>query len=156
MARAKKKGSRSLAEQYPASPPCSCEICLQFCKRPGWWTVSEAGRAIGAGHGNRMMLELAPDRSFGVLAPAFKGNEAKAALSIFSGRGCCFLNEGLCELHGTGHMPLECRFCHHGRPGQGPKCHADIEKDWRTPAGKTLVARWIKESGLWERQLLFR
>jgi hypothetical protein len=156
MARAKKKRPPTLAERYPASPPCSCEVCLRFCQRPGWWTVSEATAVIAAGHGNRVMLELAPDRSFGVLAPAFKGNEAKAALNMYASRGCTFLKEGLCELHGTGLMPLECRYCHHDRPGQGPKCHADLEQDWRSAAGKTLVARWIKESGLWERQLLFR
>jgi hypothetical protein len=43
---------------------------------------------------------------------------------------------------------LECRFCHHDRRGLGPKCHADLERDWKTPAGRALVDRWIKQVGL--------
>jgi len=33
-----------------------------------WWTVEEAARAITAGYGGRMMLEMSPQRSFGVLS----------------------------------------------------------------------------------------
>lgn len=44
--------------------------------------------------------------------------------------------------------PLECRFCHHDRLGQGACCHADLEKDWRTPAGQALVETWIQQHGL--------
>jgi hypothetical protein len=40
---------------------------------------------------------------------------------------------------------LECRFCHHERRGLGPKCHADLEKDWKTPAGQTLVDQWLRQ-----------
>lgn len=156
MARARKARPKTLAERYPPSPACQCEVCVRFCRRPGWWTVDEARRALDAGIGDRMMLEVAPDGACGVLAPAFRGNEGKAALNMFAARGCCLLKDGLCELHGSGLMPLECRFCHHDRPGRGPACHAELEQDWRTPAGKSLVARWIKASGLWERQLLLR
>jgi len=31
------------------------------------------------------------------------------------------------------------RFYHHERRGLGPKCHADLEQDWKTPAGQALV-----------------
>jgi hypothetical protein len=48
---------------------------------------------------------------------------------------------------------LECRFCHHDRLGLGPKCHADIERGWNTPAGRELVVRWSKETGFWERKV---
>jgi hypothetical protein len=98
-----------------------------------------------------MMLEMAPDRSFGVLAPAFRGNEVAFAAQRFADRGCTFLKDGRCDLHGTGFQPLECRFCHHSRPGQGPACHAALERDWRTPAGQRLVVRWAKGTGFWER-----
>ena len=94
---------------------------------------------------------MSPDRSFGVLAPAFKGCENQFAMQRYAGHGCTFLINDLCELFGTGLQPLECRFCHHDRPGQGPVCHADLEREWHTPEGITLVVRWSKLTGFWER-----
>ena len=140
---------RTLAEQYPPSEPCACDVCSAYCRRPGWWTVKEAAAAIEAGYAARMMLEISPDRRFGVLSPAFRGNERYFALNDFSERGCNFLlPDGRCELHGTGHQPLECRFCHHDRRGLGPRCHRDLEKDWDSPAGRALVTRWAQMMGL--------
>lgn len=139
----KVKRALSLYEKYPPSPPCSCDICKSYCKRPGWWTVEEAARAIDAGYAGRVMLEMAPELTFGVLSPAFKGCEHNFALRMFANRGCTFLQQGLCELHGTGLQPLECRFCHHTRPGLGIRCHQDIEKDWNTLKGKSLIGEWI-------------
>jgi Fe-S-cluster containining protein len=147
------KHIKTLAEKYSPSQPCRCETCLGYCKRPGWWTVEEAARALEAAYGNRMMLEMAPDQSFGVLSPAFRGNEVDFARKIFESQGCTFLKDGLCELYGTGLQPLECRFCHHDRPGLGPKCHTDIERDWNTPAGRDLVVRWSKATGFWKRKV---
>jgi hypothetical protein len=140
-----------LSKKYPPSEPCGCETCLGYCARPGWWLVSEAARAINAGYRNRIMLEVAPDHSFGVLSPAFKGCEGKIAWNHYAANGCNFLRENLCEIHGTGFLPLECRFCHHDRPGLGVQCHADIEKDWDTTTGRLLVSRWCKSTGVWER-----
>lgn len=145
------KRKRTLSERYPPSEPCGCEVCLAYCARPGWWTVKEAARALEAGYAGRMMLELASDRSFGVLSPAFRGNEREFALQRHAGNKCTFLREDRCELHGTGFQPLECRFCHHTRPGLGPKCHADLERDWQTPAGRGLVRRWGTITALWAR-----
>jgi hypothetical protein len=145
-----RKRKLNLGKKYPPSEPCACGICLGYCMRPGWWTVKEATRALEAGYGKRMMLELSPERTFGVLSPAFKGCEGGFALNEHASRGCNFLKDNLCELFGTGVQPLECRFCHHDRRGLGPKCHADIEKDWNTPAGRALVARWSKQTGLWK------
>jgi hypothetical protein len=106
--------------------------------------VEQAAHAIDAGLGGRMMLEVAPELTFGVLSPAFKGCERSVAINQFAKNGCTFLNNDRCELFGTGHQPLECRFCHHERRGLGPKCHADLEKDWHTPAGQTLVNKWLQ------------
>lgn len=139
----RKKRDRSLEARFPPSPPCACEVCRSFCARPGWWTVREAARAVAAGYGGRMMLELSPDRTFGVLSPAFSGCEGTFAFQEFAQFGCCFLRDGLCELHGTGFEPLECRFCHHERMGRGQRCHAALEQDWRTPAGQALVRTWV-------------
>lgn len=142
---------KTLAEKYHPSEPCSCEICMQYCKRPGWWTVAEASKAVGAGYGNRMMLEMSPDKTFGVLSPAFKGCEADFALNIYASKGCNFLKNNLCELHGTGFQPLECRFCHHERRGLGLQCHLDVENEWKTKEGQALVKKWGDITGFWER-----
>ena len=141
---------KSLIEKYPPSEPCNCTICLSYCKRPGWWSVKEASCAIEAGYGIRMMLEMSPERSFGVLSPAFKGCEMAFATNAYSSHGCTFLNDNHCELHGTGLQPIECRFCHHDRTGLGLRCHADIEKDWNTSAGRALVVRWSNRTGFWQ------
>ena len=145
------KRKKSLAEKYPPSEACTCRVCVDYCRRPGWWTVEEAARAIEAGYASRMMLEMSPDRSFGVLAPAFRGCEVQFATDEYAGRGCTFFKEQLCELHGTGLMPLECRFCHHDRPGLGPRCHADIGRDWNTAGGRALVVRWSDLTDFWAR-----
>ncbi len=144
MTRRKHSHSQTLNEKYPPSEPCDCTVCSAYCARPGWWSVAEAAAAIQAGYAARMMLELAPDHSYGVLSPAFRGCEGGFALQDFAGKGCNFLDEGRCELHGTPFQPLECRFCHHDRPGQGPRCHTDLEKDWMTRAGQALVNLWIQ------------
>lgn len=148
MAKPRSKHKKSLLEKYPPSEPCSCEVCVGFCSRPGWWTVAQAEQAIQASFGNRMMLEISPDRTFGVLSPAFKGCEGNLALEPFSKNGCTFLKNGLCELFNNGYEPLECLFCHHERSGQGTLCHHDLEKDWNSSKGKALVEEWGKESGL--------
>jgi hypothetical protein len=109
--------------------------------------VEEAGRALDAGYGNRMMLEMAPELTFGVLSPAFRGCEGNFALNEFSKNGCNFFKNSLCELFGSGVQPIECRFCHHDRIGEGKKCHLDIEKDWHTQAGSTLIEKWIRITG---------
>jgi hypothetical protein len=141
---------KSLIEKYPPSEACDCKICVSYCKRPGWWTVDEANLAIIAGYGGRMMLEMSPQRSFGVLSPAFKGCEVSFATNLYSSRGCTFLIDDRCELFGSGLQPLECRFCHHERVGLGPRCHTDIEKDWNTSAGRALVVRWSNLTGFWQ------
>ena len=120
---------------------------MGYCMRPGWWTVDQAARALDSGYGNRMMLEIAPELTFGVLSPAFKGCEGSIATNQYSKNGCTFLKNERCELFGTGHEPLECRFCHHDRGGQGPGCHADLEKDWKTTVGQVLVKKWIQQRG---------
>jgi len=140
----KKKRFDPLSRIYPPSEPCSCPICRAYCRRPGWWTVEEAEKAMGAGYGIRMMLEFAPGYTFGVLSPAFRGCENLFAIQEFSDSGCNFLHNGLCELFGTGYEPLECRFCHHERQGLGKKCHAALEKDWNSPKGRELVSRWVR------------
>ena len=143
-------GKIDLARKYSPSKPCSCDICLNYCRRPGWWTVAQATKAVEAGYGGRMMLEMAPELTFGVLSPAYNGNEGNIALQIFARQGCTFLKDNLCELYGTGLQPLECRFSYHTRPGLGVKCHSDIEKDWYSQAGQKLIIRWGKSTGFFE------
>ncbi|MBN2416362.1 hypothetical protein JXO52_10995 [bacterium] len=138
-------------ELFPPSPPCSCGICLGYCRRPGWWSVEEAAAALEAGYGTRMMCELSPEFTFGVLSPAFRGNEADLSFQVNAGNGCTFLKENLCELYGTGYQPLECRFCHHSRTGRGRQCHVALEKDWHSMAGQRLVLRWMHTHSIFEK-----
>ena len=142
----------NLAKKFPPSRPCTCDICRGYCQRPGWWTVDEAEQAIEAGYAHRMMLEMSPDLTFGVLSPAFKGNEGNFAIQVFARNGCTFLKDGLCEIFGTGFEPLECRYCHHTRRNMGEKCHLVIEKDGHSKEGQQLVIRWGELTGFFERQ----
>lgn len=147
----KKVIRKDLYKLYPSSPPCNCEICRSYCLRPGWWTIDEAKAAISAGYARKMMLEISIDRTFGVLSPAFKGCESNFALQEYSKNGCTFFSNGLCELHKTIYMPLECRFCHHSRKGLGQICHHDIELQWNSLEGKKLVEYWGMIVRLWEK-----
>jgi hypothetical protein len=144
--------SLEIIRKYPPSQPCSCVRCVSYCSRPGWWLVKEAEACIAAGYGFRMMLEVSPERDFAVLSPAFRGNEGNYALQEFSGYGCTFLRNGLCELFGTGFQPLECRYCHHTREGTGNACHHDIERDWNSSHGKRIIVRWGNITGFWAKQ----
>lgn len=146
----KRTKRKSLSDKYHSSEPCNCDICLAYCQRPGWWAVEEAAKAIRYGYANRMMLEISPERTFGVLSPAFKGCEGKLALNKYANNGCNFLMNNLCEIYTTGLLPLECRFCHHERAGLGQKCHLDIEKEWKTEIGKAQVSKWAKQFGLYK------
>lgn len=146
--------TNSLTDRYPPSIPCTCDICLQYCVRPGWWPVEQAEQAIQAGYAPRMMLEISPELTFGVLSPAFRGCESQFVDYTFMSLGCTFLQNNLCELFGTGLQPLECRYCHHDRRGLGNQCHAAIEQDWNSPAGIALVVKWSKLTGFWERTVV--
>ena len=66
-----------LLEKYPPSAPCDCQICRYFCNRPGWWSVDQARMAIRCGVSDKMMMEIAPEKTFAVLSPAFRGNEGR-------------------------------------------------------------------------------
>jgi hypothetical protein len=107
--------------------------------------VEEAGRAIDLGYADKMMLEVSPEMTFGVLSPSFKGGEMNFALQEFSANKCTFLEGDLCGLFNSGVQPLECRFCHHDRVGEGKKCHNAIEKDWNTFRGQKVVKKWIEK-----------
>lgn len=131
-------------KRYPPSAGCSCDVCINYCRRPGWWTVGQARRAIEKGYASRMMLEISPDFKFAVLSPAFYGCEGFIATNDGAKNGCNFLKEGMCELHDTDILPLECAFCHHERVGKGIVCHNEISTQWHTLEAQKLVARWQK------------
>ncbi|HNX44953.1 MAG TPA: hypothetical protein PLJ84_12085, partial [Bacteroidales bacterium] len=142
----------AIENEFPPSWPCSCDTCVSYCRRPGWWTVREAEMAVAAGYAGRMMLEIAPELNFAVLSPAFRGNEGNYALELYAAEGCTFLVNNLCELFGTGLQPLECRYCHHEREGMGENCHQAIEAEWNTDDAKRLIVRWGNLTGFWLKQ----
>jgi len=133
---------KELIKRYPASTNCTCNMCKSFCIRSGWWSVQQARIAIRNGYAHRMMMEISPEFTFAVLSPAFLCNENMIALQKYSGNGCCFLHNGLCELHDIESLPLECAFCNHDRIEEGQQCHGDLEKDWNTSRGQALTMRW--------------
>ncbi|MBR7101931.1 MAG: hypothetical protein IKC74_06570 [Clostridia bacterium] len=132
----------NLKAMFPPSNGCTCSICQSYCKRPGWWTVDQAELAITLGYADRMMMEISPDFRYAVLSPAFYGCEGYIATNEASKNYCNFLKNGLCELHNTKILPLECAFCHHERTGQGKICHDAISMEWKTLRGQGLVAKW--------------
>ena len=133
-----------LLMKYPPSEGCACSICCSYCKRPGWWSIEQVRTAMRNGYSHRMMMEISPEFTFAVLAPAFKGNEGMIAKNEKAYHSCTFLRHGRCELHDTELFPLECAFCHHDRAGLGKKCHYDIELNWNTPRGQAMVLRWCE------------
>jgi len=141
----------NLEKKYPPSEACACAVCLAYCQRPGWWTVTQAAQALQAGYGRFIMLEIAPECNQAVLSPALRGCEGGPAMQAFANAGCIFQQaDQRCQLHGTPFLPLECSFCHHERVGLGAQCHADLETDWRSDAGRRLVRRWCRQIGLWD------
>lgn len=134
----------TLKERFPPSESCQCEICVGYCRRPGWWSLEEFERVLQTGYIRRVMLEMSPELDFGVPSPAFHGCENDFAREEFAAGGCCFLNEGLCALHSAGLMPLECRFCRHDRKGKGQECHGALEAEWNSAEGRKLVLTWMK------------
>ena len=132
-----------LYKRFPPSPSCSCAIYTQYCRRPGWPLVEEVRLAIQCDQGDRFMLEFSQDASFGILVPAFKGNEGMFALSAYEHNGCTFLSSSGCVIFDTPYRPIECRFCHHARVGRGLACHLAVAHDWNTSKGKRLVTRWL-------------
>ena len=133
-----------LYDRFPPSKACSCTTCISFCRRPGWPLVEEMHLAIDAGLASHLMLEFSPNLSFGILAPAFFGKEGMFALTCFSNNYCTFFDQGRCALFGLPYRPLECRFCHHERIGQGKACHLALAHEWNTSKGKRLVHRWLR------------
>ena len=137
-----------LYKKFPPSEECSCSICRSYCQRPGWPLVEEVRLAIEAGLSHRLMLEFSPDHTFGILVPAFKGNEGYFALAVHKNNGCTFLQSGSCSIYDKLYRPLECRFCHHERKGEGLRCHLEIASLWNCSKGKRLVRNWMYQEGL--------
>ena len=85
------------------------------------------------------MLEMSPDFGFGVLSPAFKGNENEIAVQEYAENGCTFLKDDLCELFGSGLEPLECRFTHHARLEWDP----NAIRRWKGTGGRQKASNWL-------------
>lgn len=106
---------KSVTPPQQVAPAMCAEI---IADAPVGGTVGQARRAIEKGYASRMMLEISPDFKFAVLSPAFYGCEGFIATNDGAKNGCNFLKEGMCELHDTDFLPLECAFCHHERVGK--------------------------------------
>lgn len=139
----KKQSADNLAQHYKPSEACNCAACVAYCLNlPGLWTLAQCRAALDTGLGPQMMLRLPPGKH-GILSPALRGCEGRLLDKTRIGRGCTFLQAGLCALHTTGQKPLECRVTHHSREKQSKACHMAIVAEWDSPAGKALVVEWI-------------
>jgi len=145
------------------SEPCTCEVCVGMCKRPGWPTPEEAARLMDAGLADRLMLDYwVGEPDIEVICPANPGYEGAHAWEpsgfvdalclIGSGfgrdnpllSGCTFFKNGLCEIHESGAKPIECRVGHHD--AAIPKgSHEQVAQLWTTDEAKAVVARWKAE-----------
>lgn len=147
-------------EQFTESEPCSCHVCVDYCKRPCWPIPAEALRLIDAGYANRLMADawIAEEGPIWLLCGANPGYEGKNAsgldgymnmmfglLEMLAGTtplnsGCIFLRNGLCELHDAGLKPFEGRVAHHSR--DSGDIHEAVAAAWNNDEGRAIIARW--------------
>jgi hypothetical protein len=146
---------------------CTCAKCVEACRRmPGWMTVEEAKKAMGAGMGTRLMrdwldpsTELGNEERIYVLCPAAEGREGGDAADVdemfpdnllMALLGCaapvaqpCVMltREGRCELHTSGFKPRQCREALVCDNRNGADKY-EMAKEWDTPEGRNLVERW--------------
>jgi Fe-S-cluster containining protein len=118
---------------------CSCNVCLQGCKRrPGWFRPGEAEKAaslLGLSLQEFFNTKLGVDAWMGdpdiyLLAPALVGEDPGTEYP-FSPRGrCIFLTkDNKCEIHAA--KPDECAFAHHDTPIEDCTSNRqDIVKSW--------------------------
>jgi Fe-S-cluster containining protein len=143
---------------------CTCSACVRNCERnPGWMSLEEAEKAIGAGMATRLMRDwLEADGELGnkariyVLSAASIGHEGTDAPEIdfadalmmlmgtewTKGR-CTFLKNNLCQIHDSGFKPQQCRESMGCKEEPGPDNFA-MARQWNTEEGRALVARWEK------------
>lgn len=135
-------------DKYQEAPSCTCETCVNMCKRaPCWPTPEEAQRLIDAGYSPRLMKNYwcAEDNIY-VLCPARVGYEGRTAPwfgEIDGSERCVFLTgDNLCELHDLGLKPIEGRVA--TCQGKGPEgcLREDIAKLWNTPKGWEVLRKW--------------
>lgn len=137
------KQATDLTKRHQPSEACGCAACVSYCLNlPGLWTVAQCRAALEAGLGAQMMLRLPPGKH-GILSPALRGCEGRLLDRTRIGRGCTFLQVGLCALHSNGHKPLECRVTHHTKEKQSKACHMAIVAEWDSPEGAALVREWV-------------
>jgi len=130
------------------TPSCSCDICVNMCKRrPCWPSPQEAKAIIDAGFSNRLWLDWWLGASIiYVIGPAAKGQEENKVVSWPAGE-CTFLtSEGLCELHNLELKPIEARKADHRK--QDPSLHQKVAMLWDSLEGRQVVEQWDREIGL--------
>lgn len=149
-----KNGSPGVYKARIAELPesvCSCEACVQMCRRrPCWGTPEDIQRLIDAGFARSLMRDWweggvnTEASSIDVIAPAIVGYEGHSAPSWPDG-ACTFLTpDGLCSLHDRGLKPTEGRVAHHTTLADGP--HPDLHRMvaalWESDEGRAVAANW--------------
>ena len=128
-------------------PNCTCERCVNACKRyPGWMTVEEAKAAIAAGLGDKLALDYWCDDPYVyVLLPAQVGMEGRTMATFPAPEPCIFLQDDRCSIHNSGFKPLQCRdtFCCEDKGS----LKEDFLQYWNTDEGRELVEQWSTAYG---------
>jgi len=82
-----------------------------------------------------------------VLAPSVRGHEGGNETDFVAQGECCFLRDGLCDLHDRGLKPLEGRVSLHDR-NVGAEVRRELEKRWESREGHSAVWRWDAETAM--------
>lgn len=145
---------KQIRKKWPATLPCSCDRCVSYCQRPGWFLPDEI-RSLAA-HLGLTVKELfdqylvvdwwggtgkegIPEGTdIGILSPG-KPHEHGQLASLGFGvhpADCIFLKEGKCSIHAV--KPQECRNARHDvEPAKGQ--HVAIAKAWQREEGRELL-----------------
>lgn len=139
-----------IRQKWPATEDCSCDECVGYCERPGWFLPDEVRVAAEyLGLSLREMFERYLvvdwwgggsdiDHHVGILAPGKPSETGRvASIGFVRGEGCVFLNEdGKCSIHAV--KPHECRLAHHVVVHAG-NSHLEIARVWDGEEGRALI-----------------
>jgi Fe-S-cluster containining protein len=143
-------------------PDCTCETCISYCRRPGWFTPEEAQMAIASGYGKLLMLDYwvssGDKEDIFLLCPANPGYERQSApevslltMALYAAvgtsnplySGCTMLStDNRCGIHAI--KPLECKVAHHAFPDASTGLHEEIAMLWDNDAAQLIVNQWRK------------
>lgn len=164
---------RAIEGDREMNQSCSCEKCIEACRRfPGWMTIAEAAAMIAAGMGDKLMLDwMEPSEKLGttsriyVLCPASKHHEGGLAPGMdefYPDNNGSFLETLLITTFNIPPVAMPCTLLVDGKCSihdtsfkpimcrelmqcQDIGIHKfDMAPEWDSEAGRSLVADWCR------------